>query len=151
MAVATGILLPLQGASIVNYRWMAVGGALLAAAAVALGALGAHGLDRQLHALGRTANLDQRLAWFETGVRYHLYHGLALLVLAALAGRIAPGAAQAAGWAFVAGIGLFSGSLYVMTFAPDAWRKLGMVTPLGGLAFLAGWFCLALAAWRGDL
>jgi uncharacterized membrane protein YgdD (TMEM256/DUF423 family) len=132
----------------VNPRGIIIVGALLAAAGVALGAFGAHGLDKTLQQLGRTATLEQRTAWFETGVRYHLYHALALLAVAALSGRVAGGWQQAAAIAFVLGILLFSGSLYAMTFADDAWKKLGMVTPVGGLALIVGWICVAVGAWR---
>jgi uncharacterized membrane protein YgdD (TMEM256/DUF423 family) len=131
-----------------NPRGIVIVGALLAAAGVALGAFGAHGLEKQLQQLGRTTNLEQRMAWFETGVRYHLYHALGLLAVAALSGRV-PGAwQQAAALAFLQGIVLFSGSLYTMTFADDAWKKLGMVTPVGGLALIVGWICVAVGAWR---
>jgi uncharacterized membrane protein YgdD (TMEM256/DUF423 family) len=129
-------------------RWIVVAGALLAGVGVALGAFGAHGLDAQLQKLGRTANLEQRMAWFETGVKYHMYHALALLAVAVLAGRSATTGHRVAAAAFILGIVLFSGSLYAMTIADDSWRKLGAVTPLGGLAFLIGWASLALAAWR---
>jgi uncharacterized membrane protein YgdD (TMEM256/DUF423 family) len=134
----------------VTGKWIVVGGALLAAAGVALGAFGAHGLEKQLQLLGREANLSQRVAWFETGVRYHLYHALALVAVAALARTSASGAYQVAAIAFLLGIALFSGSLYAMTFGEDSWRKLGAVTPLGGLAFLVGWVCVAVAAWRAN-
>lgn len=127
---------------------MLITGALLAAAGVALGAFGAHGLEGRLERLGYGANLAQRTGWFETGVRYHMYHAMAIVVAAALAGRSPGGDYGAAAWAFLVGIALFSGSLYAMTFAGDAWRKLGMVTPLGGLAFLVGWIALAVGAWR---
>ena len=129
-------------------RGILIAGALLAAAGVALGAFGAHGLEARLQQMGRGSNLDQRMAWFETGVRYHMYHALAIVAVAALAGRTTAGTASLAAWGFVVGIVLFSGSLYGLTFAGDAWRKLGMVTPLGGLAFLVGWIALAVGAWR---
>jgi uncharacterized membrane protein YgdD (TMEM256/DUF423 family) len=132
-------------------KWILIAGALLAAAGVALGAFGAHGLEGRLQHLGRGSNVAQRMAWFETGVRYHMYHALALVAVAAVASRAtsAGGYALAAA-AFIVGIALFSGSLYVMTFADDAWKKLGMVTPLGGLAFLVGWVSAAIAAWRAS-
>ena len=129
-------------------KWIIVAGAVLAAAGVGLGAFGAHGLDKALAQMGREANLAQRLAWFETGVRYHMYHALGLLAVAAIAGRAPAGGPRAAAVLFVLGILLFSGSLYAMTFASDAWRKLGMVTPIGGLAFIVGWVVLAISAWR---
>jgi uncharacterized membrane protein YgdD (TMEM256/DUF423 family) len=133
---------------VVTVRWIALVGALLAAAGVALGAFGAHGLEKQLQQLGREANLGQRTEWFDAAVRYHLYHALALVVTAALAGKLPASWLTAAAASLIAGIALFSGSLYTMTFASDAWRKLGAVTPLGGVAFIAGWLCLAVAAWR---
>jgi uncharacterized membrane protein YgdD (TMEM256/DUF423 family) len=115
-------------------------GALLAAAGVALGAYGAHGLDAKLIALGYETQLAERLAWFETGVKYQLYHALALVVLGVHSVRRRTLIAAM----FLTGVALFSGSLYGMTFLGDAWRKLGAVTPLGGLAFLVGWIALAV-------
>ena len=119
-------------------------GALLAAAGVALGAFGAHGLEDRLTGLGYEAELPQRLAWFDTGVRYQLYHALALIVVASLPMSRWPSVA------FLLGILLFSGSLYAMTVLPPEWKKLGAVVPLGGLAFLVGWISLAYQAWRGN-
>ena len=129
-------------------KWIAVVGALLAAIGVGLGAFGAHGLDDQLRRLGHEASLSKRLAWFDTAVRYQLYHALGMLVIAALMGAQPNGWYRAAAGLFVLGITLFSGSLYAMTFAGDAWRKLGMITPLGGLAFIVGWVLLAAAVWK---
>lgn len=114
-------------------------GSGLAGLSVALGAFGAHALKARLDA-GLLAN-------FETGARYQMYHALALLAVAWAAARWPASSLPAlAGWLFVAGIGLFSGSLYLMAFT--GWRWLGAVTPLGGVAFLAGWICLLGAAWR---
>ena len=123
-------------------------GALLAGLGVAVGAFGAHGLENMLTRLGRNENLAQRAGWLETGVKYHLYHALAIIVLGGLS--LADGRPNyaAAAIALLAGIVLFSGSLYAMTLGPDAWRKLGMVTPLGGLALLIGWAMVALTAIR---
>ena len=113
-------------------------GALSAAIAVAAGAFGAHALKTRLP--------PDLLAVFETGVRYHMFHALGLLAVAWAAGRF-PGAAVAwAGWLMVAGTVLFSGSLYAL--ALTGVRALGAVTPLGGLAFIAGWALLAWAALR---
>jgi len=84
------------------------------------------------------------LAVFETGVRYHMYHALALLLTAAMAARLDGRAIVAAGWLFVAGIALFSGSLYLL--AVTGVTAFGAITPFGGVAFLAGWMCLAVAA-----
>ncbi len=115
---------------------------LLAAVAgftgVALGAFAAHGLKGQLSA--------EYLAVFQTGVHYQLVHALALFGVALLAERLPGRLVTAAGSLFVVGILLFSGSLYALTLS--SLGKLGMITPLGGVCFLAGWLCLGLAAWR---
>ena len=111
-------------------------GALAGFLGVGLGAFGAHGLR------GRLA--PEMLAVFETGVRYQVYHALALVALSALMMRLNGWLVVTAGWCFVAGIVLFSGSLYQLAFTGI--RALGAVTPLGGLAFLAGWAALAIAA-----
>jgi uncharacterized membrane protein YgdD (TMEM256/DUF423 family) len=111
-------------------------GALAGFLAVALGAFGAHGLRSRLG--------PDMLAVFETGVRYHMYHALALVLTALVLGRFDGWLVRTAGWCFVAGIVLFSGSLYAL--ALSGITILGAVTPFGGLAFLAGWACLAVAA-----
>ncbi|HLL46426.1 MAG TPA: DUF423 domain-containing protein [Longimicrobiaceae bacterium] len=113
-------------------------GCLFGMLGVGAGAFGAHALRARLPA--------DLLAVFETGVRYQMYHALALLAAAWAVERWASGAAVAAGWAFVAGIVVFSGSLYVLALSGARW--LGAVTPIGGVAFLAGWALLAWAAWR---
>jgi uncharacterized membrane protein YgdD (TMEM256/DUF423 family) len=87
------------------------------------------------------------LAVFETGVRYHLIHALGLLAVAWASTRWESRAIPAAGWLFVAGILVFSGSLYVLTFTGI--RGLGAITPIGGVAFILGWLLLARAAWTG--
>lgn len=109
--------------------------------AVALGAFGAHGLKSRLAALPDQA---QRLAWWETGAHYHLVHSLAICVAALALARGIGG--QATGWCFLAGIALFSGSLYVMTLTGV--KALGAITPIGGVLMLAGWAQLAWAAFR---
>ena len=119
--------------------WFAVG-AVAAGLGVILGAFGAHGLRSRV-----TADL---LVIFETGVRYHMYHALALLAVGLAAARWNSGWFNAAGWLFVAGIVIFSGSLYAMTFTGARW--LGAITPLGGLAFILGWAALALGALRAS-
>src|SRR6476620_3568939 len=111
-------------------------GAVAAFLAVALGAFGAHGL--------RTRLSPEMLAVFETGVRYHMYHALAIVATALVMGRLNGWLIVSAAWFFTAGIVLFSGSLYLL--ALTGVTILGAVTPLGGLAFLAGWACLAIAA-----
>jgi len=111
-------------------------GAVAAFLAVTLGAFGAHGLRGRLS--------PEMLAVFKTGVRYHMYHALALILVALVMGRMSGWLIQTAGWCFVAGIVLFSGSLYAL--ALSGVTILGAVTPIGGLAFLVGWACLAFAA-----
>ena len=115
-------------------------GALLAAAGVALGAFGAHGLQDRLVALGFEADLTKRLAWFDTGVRYQLYHALGLIVVSQISKT------RSASLAFLLGILLFCGSLYAMTFLSAQWKQLGAVVPLGGLAFIVGWVLVAYQA-----
>ena len=100
---------------------------------VTLGAFGAHGLKDILS--------EPMKAVFETGVRYQMIHGLALFVVAWLSSRSPSSLANSAGWCFLAGIVIFSGSLYALSLSGmKAW---GALTPIGGLAFLAGWLCLA--------
>jgi uncharacterized membrane protein YgdD (TMEM256/DUF423 family) len=111
-------------------------GSLAAFIGVALGAFGAHGLRNRLSV--------EMLAVFETGVRYQMYHALAILVVALAIARLDGWLIRTAGWLFTGGIVLFSGSLYAL--ALSGVTALGAVTPLGGLAFLGGWACLALAA-----
>lgn len=119
--------------------WFAIGAAL-AGLGVVLGAFGAHGLKARV--------TPELLAVFETGVRYHMYHALALLAVGWQVERTGSAAATAAGWLFVAGIAIFSGSLYAMTLTGARW--LGAVTPLGGVCFIAGWALLAVAAIRSS-
>lgn len=108
--------------------------------AVALGAFGAHGLKQRL-----TADM---LAVYQTGVQYHFYHTFALLAVALLMLHMpTSGALRWSGLLFAVGIVVFSGSLYVLSLSGVRW--LGAITPLGGVAFLAGWLLLARAAWTG--
>jgi uncharacterized membrane protein YgdD (TMEM256/DUF423 family) len=111
--------------------------------AVALGAFGAHGLKKMLAA---AADGAQRLEWWETAARYHMYHALALGLLAYLAGRLPWSGVMTGGWLMQAGIVLFCGSLYAMTLTGI--RGLGAITPLGGVGFLGGWLFIVLAAAR---
>ena len=108
--------------------------------AVAAGAFGAHALKSRVS--------TDMLSVFEVGARYQMYHALALFAVAWVAARWPGPAALAAGWLFVAGTVLFSGSLYLLALTGVRW--LGAITPLGGAAFLAGWLCLGWAAWRGQ-
>ncbi|HXJ33740.1 MAG TPA: DUF423 domain-containing protein [Candidatus Eisenbacteria bacterium] len=112
-------------------------GATAAMLAVALGAFGAHGLRNRL--------TPEMLAIFETGVRYQMYHALAIIAVAFATPHWR--SAATAGWLFAFGIVVFSGSLYLL--AVTGVRGLGAITPIGGLAFLAGWAVLVRAALRG--
>lgn len=109
-------------------------GAILAGVGVTFGAFGAHALEARVTA--------ERLVTFETAVRYQMLHALAILAAALLGGE----RAALAGLLFVLGIALFSGSLYLLVLTGVRW--LGAITPLGGVAFIAGWGVLALAGFR---
>ncbi|MET0508062.1 MAG: DUF423 domain-containing protein [Burkholderiaceae bacterium] len=122
-----------------THRYLAVG-ALFALLAVAAGAFGAHGLRARL--------APEALAVFETAARYQMYHALALVACGLGQGRLRPRPLAWSAGLFVAGIVLFSFSLYLL--ALTGWRALGMVTPFGGAAWLAGWALLAIAALGGD-
>ncbi len=117
--------------------WFATGAALCGLG-VLLGAFGAHSLKERL--------TPDMLAAFETGVRYHLVHGLAVMAVALAAARWPTTLITSAGWLFVAGIVIFSGSLYVYSITGMRW--LGAITPVGGLCFTVGWLVLALGAMR---
>jgi len=109
---------------------------ILGALSVAGGAFGAHALKGQL--------TEAALGSFETGIRYQMYHALALLIVALLMKQSPASALTIAGWCFIAGIVLFSGSLYGLSLAGI--KALGPVTPLGGVAFIAGWICLVIGS-----
>ena len=117
--------------------------AVLGFTGVAFGAFGAHGLKTSLEGLSDGA---QRLAWWETGSRYHLWHALAVGLAAAVSGQVRSPLPRVAAYFFLAGIVLFSGSLYVMGLTGI--RSLGLITPFGGFAMLLGWAFLALAGRR---
>lgn len=117
--------------------WL-VSGAISGFVAVAAGAFAAHGLRDVL-------TVEMRVV-FETAVRYQMYHALALLAAGILAGRTPSRTADAAGWFLAVGTLLFSGSLYVL--ALTGVRAFALITPVGGLALLAGWAALAAAGWR---
>ena len=110
-------------------------GALAGFVGVALGAFGAHAL--------RTRLSPDMLTVFETGVRYQMYHALAVIATGLIVARMGGWLIVTAGWLFTAGIVLFSGSLYLLAFTGIT--MLGAITPIGGVAFLLGWACLALA------
>jgi uncharacterized membrane protein YgdD (TMEM256/DUF423 family) len=116
-------------------------GAISAFLAVAAGAFGAHGLRDRLSA--------SLLETFQTGATYQMYHALALVGVGLLLGRFSVEGSpwlSAAGWLFVAGTVLFSGSLYALALTDTRW--LGAITPLGGVAFLLGWAGVAIGVWR---
>jgi len=115
-------------------------GSLLAGFSVAMGAFATHGATKFM--------TEGQLGWMEKAARYNMYHALALFAVAWALTRWTSqtGLLNIAGWSFVAGIALFSGSLYIMAFTP---LRLGYITPLGGVAFILGWILLAIAAWKG--
>ncbi|HEX4627191.1 MAG TPA: DUF423 domain-containing protein [Gemmatimonadales bacterium] len=119
-------------------RLFATLGGASAFVAVAAGTFGAHALRARLS--------PDRLAVFETGARYQIYHALALWAVAWALTRWPGPTVRAAGWLFVAGTVIFSGSLYLLSLTGA--RVFGAVTPLGGLALLAGWLALAVGVWR---
>jgi len=114
-------------------------GALAAAVAVAAGAFGAHGLENRVS--------PERLDTFQTGVTYHMYHALALFAVGWVASQWDAAAVSWAGYCFTAGIVIFSGSLYALVLTDTPW--LGAITPIGGVAFIAGWILLAWGVWSG--
>jgi len=119
-----------------GWGWVRIA-AVLGFLGVGVGAFGAHGLKDRLDALGTAAT-------YQTGVQYHMYHALALLALGVMAGPSRTTAGSVAGWAFLVGVILFSGSLYVLSLTGIKW--LGAITPFGGVAMLIGWAALAVAA-----
>ena len=107
--------------------------------AVIFGAFGAHALKGKLD--------DQAIKIFETAVQYHFYHSLALLMVGVIAlSQSQTVLLKSSGWLFVVGILVFSGSLYLLSLTGVRW--LGAITPLGGLALIAGWACLAAMSWK---
>ncbi|HVW68378.1 MAG TPA: DUF423 domain-containing protein [Steroidobacteraceae bacterium] len=120
-----------------SHRVLAIAGVLLALATV-FGAFGAHALKVQL--------TPERLQVYETGVRYHFFHALGLLGIGITLRFIDVPAVRGAAILIIAGIVLFSGSLYALTFGAP--RPLGIVTPIGGLALIVGWVCFAAGVWR---
>ena len=114
---------------------------LLGSLAVAFGAFGAHALRDRVEA--------SLLANYQTGVTYMFYHVLALFVVAwAITRWPSSNLPVWAGWLFITGIVIFTGSLVLMAFTGQRW--LGAITPIGGVAFIAAWLLLAVAAWRGS-
>ena len=116
-------------------------GAISALLGVVAGSLGAHGLKSRLS--------TEMFSVFEVGVRYQMYHAFALIVTAWAQARWPSAPVTAGGWFFVVGTILFSGSLYLLSVTGVRW--LGAITPLGGVAFLVGWGCLACGVWRASV
>lgn len=114
--------------------------AVLGGLSVAAGAFASHALRDKIS--------ERSLEIFETGARYQMYHALALLLVALLISRVAspPATLIASAWLFIVGIAIFSGSLYALSLTGV--KYLGAITPLGGVAFIAGWGALAVAAWN---
>lgn len=107
--------------------------------AVTFGAFGAHALKGKLD--------DYAMGVFETAVQYHFYHSLALLAVGIIAlSQPQTVMLKSSGWLFLLGIVIFSGSLYLLSLSGVRW--LGAITPLGGLAFIGGWACLAATGWK---
>jgi uncharacterized membrane protein YgdD (TMEM256/DUF423 family) len=125
------------------YRIFVILSGLLGFGAVALGAFGAHGLRSWL---GAEPDGTRRLEWWNTAAHYHLTHALALALAAWLVDRGGGTSASVAGWCFVLGTALFSGSLYAMTLTGQT--RLGAITPIGGLLFLLGWGAVVWAGVR---
>ena len=114
-------------------------GAMLGFLGVAAGAFGAHAIRARVS--------PERLDTWKTAADYQLWHALATIAAAVIATRRESGAAAAAGWCFIAGVVVFSGSLYGLALTDR--RTLGAITPVGGVLFLAGWALLVIAAVRG--
>lgn len=125
-----------QESGLIMQKIFFIAASLFGALSVGLGAFGAHALKNMLETSGRFET-------FETAVKYQFYHVLALLAVALLMFKIQNVLLYYAGWSFIAGIILFSGSLYILCFTGVT--KWGAVTPLGGLAFIAGWILMLIA------
>src|SRR5581483_6266506 len=119
-------------------KFFLVSGALSGALSIGLGAFGAHALRDRL--------APQLLDTFETGVRYEIYHALALIAIALALTRWSSNLINLAGWSFLIGTLLFCGSLYLL--ALTGIRRFGAITPFGGVAFIAGWVLLAVGVWQ---
>lgn len=119
-------------------RLILLSGAIFLSVAVVLGAFGAHGLKSKIS--------PEMLEVYQTGVQYHFYHALGLLLIGVLSQQMSSGLLGWAALFLTLGIFLFSGSLYVLAISGIKW--LGAITPLGGVSFIAGWILLAIAVWK---
>ena len=113
-------------------------GSVLAFFGVAAGALGGHVLKSRLS--------DYHLEIFEIASRYHMYHAIAVVICSWATKNCSSPLAKLAGWLFIMGIVIFSGSLYLLSITNYRW--LGAITPIGGTAFMFGWICLAISPWH---
>jgi uncharacterized membrane protein YgdD (TMEM256/DUF423 family) len=120
-------------------RWILAAGGLLIALATITGAFGAHALQSRL--------TPDRLAIYETAVRYHFFHALGLLAIGLTAQAIDSSMLRWSAILVIAGIALFSGSIYALSFGVP--RVIGIITPIGGTLLIIGWFVFATALWRG--
>jgi uncharacterized membrane protein YgdD (TMEM256/DUF423 family) len=134
--VGHGISLLIMGKAANSGRFWLASAALNGFAAVAMGAIVAHALRNRL--------APEALEWVRTGSTYQMWHALALLALALMPGTATVASRRIAGWAFLVGCSLFSGSLYLLAFT--GWHGFACATPIGGAAFLAGWAALAWCA-----
>jgi uncharacterized membrane protein YgdD (TMEM256/DUF423 family) len=127
--------------------WLRIG-AIWGFLAIAMGAFGAHGLQERFHSLGELPNglaAERLQANFQTAAQYHMYCAMAILAVGLLAATGRTGTSlQLAGWLFLLGSVVFSGSLYILSTTGLKW--LGAITPIGGVAMMAGWLALAVAA-----
>lgn len=121
-----------------SFNFWIEAGSVLMFLAVGIGAFGAHGLKNILS--------PEMKEVYETAVRYQVYHSLALFVVAWMSSKMPSRAVSISGWCFLIGILLFSGSLYALSLSGI--RRLGIITPLGGLAFLVGWVSLFIAVYK---
>ena len=119
-------------------RLFVIAGSLLGGLAVLIGAFAAHALSGSLSA--------ERVQTFEIAVRYQMYHSIALILTGVIRHLLDVPAIRWAGISFFTGILIFSGSLYILVLADIRW--LGAITPVGGIAFVMGWLCLAVAYWK---
>lgn len=122
-----------------QHLFLMIGGITMALA-VMLGAFGAHGLESSISA--------EMIDIFQTGVSYHFYHAIGLLIVGLVTFHVPDsGLLKWSGWFMVAGITIFSGSLYLLSLSGIRW--LGAITPIGGLCFIIAWILFTLAVWKG--
>jgi len=129
-----------------NSKYWIITGAFSAAAAVALGAIGAHGLEGWLEKTFEPAVAAERMENWQTAADYHRFHAIGIIFVGLLLQRGASKSIQAAGWLMLLGTLLFSGLLYVYSVAPAKW--MGPIFPLGGFSFIGAWLLLGVGAFR---